>query len=192
MEQLKKRIKSEGINLGRGILKLDSFLNHQVDVQLMSEVGKELARRFENTKVTKVLTAEISGIAPALMTAQELGVPLIYARKSKPVTMPEKVYCETAPSHTKGKIVELMVSPEFLHADDRVLIADDFLASGNTTEALVRIVQDSGATLVGICAVVEKSFEQGREKLSRLNVPIEAAAVITSMEDGKIEFADGM
>jgi len=190
MQALRERIAREGRNLGKGILKVDSFLNHQVDAPLMLDVGREMARRFANQGVSKVLTAEISGIAPALTTALALGVPVIYARKAKPITMPANVYCETAPSHTKGKMVELLVSPEFLGPADRVLIVDDFLASGQTIQALARVVEQSGATLVGVGAVIEKSFEGGRELLTPLGVPIESLVVITAMNDGQITMKD--
>jgi xanthine phosphoribosyltransferase len=187
MEALRQRILAEGKNLGRGILKIDSFLNHQLDPQLMEEVGEEIARRFERMAPERILTAEVSGIVPAVMAARALGnIPVVYARKHKPITMQEPVFLETAPSHTKGGDVLLMVSPEFLHRGERVLIVDDFLASGRTIEALAQIVQHAGAALVGIAAVVEKSFEGGREALSHWGVPIEATAVITNMDDGRI------
>ena len=189
MQALKERILREGRNLGRGILKVDSFINHQVDPILTMEMGQELGRRFADVGATKVLTAEISGIAPALMTAFALGIPVVYARKHKPITMPEQAYTQSAPSHTKGRQVELIVSPEFLSAQDRVLIIDDFLATGNTIAALIRIVEESGATLVGIGAVIEKTFEGGRAALASLNVPIESLAIITDMSDGKIVIA---
>jgi len=192
MESLKARILAEGRNMGRGILKVDSFVNHQVDAALMHEAGQELARRFAGEGVTKVLTAEISGIAPALMTALALGVPIVYARKTKPITMPENIFVRTAPSHTKGQEVALMVSPEFLRAGDRVLIVDDFLATGKTIDALVRIVRDAGAELVGIGAVIEKTFEGGRAALHPHGIPIHALVTITSMEDGKIIFLNGV
>lgn len=188
MEALKARIQAEGQNLGRGILKVDGFINHQVDPQLMLEVGKELAARFTDTGATKVLTAEISGIAPAVMTALALNVPVVYARKTKPVTMTDPVYVEAAPSHTRGVDTFLMVSPEFLNPGDRILIIDDFLASGQTIDALVRLVRHAGAELVGIGALIEKGFEGGREGLAHLDVPIVALAVIESMEDGQILF----
>jgi xanthine phosphoribosyltransferase len=187
MESLRQRILAEGKNLGRGILKIDSFLNHQLDPQLMEAVGEEIARRFAVTSPDRILTAEVSGIVPAVMAAKALGnIPVVYARKHKPITMQEPVYLETAPSHTKGGDVLLMVSPEFLHAGERVLIVDDFLASGRTIEALAQIVQNAGATLVGIAAVVEKSFEGGREALAHWQVPIEATAIIVDMSDGRI------
>jgi xanthine phosphoribosyltransferase len=188
MEALKARILAEGQNLGRGILKVDGFINHQVDPRLMLEVGRELAARFADTGATKVLTAEISGIAPAVMTALALNVPVVYARKTKPVTMTDPVYVEAAPSHTRGIDTFLMVSPEFLNPGDRILIIDDFLASGQTIDALVRLVRHAGAELVGIGALIEKGFERGRERLAHLDVPVAALAVIASMEDGQILF----
>jgi len=190
VEILKQRIRQEGRNLGGGILKVDSFLNHQVDATLMMLVGKEIARRMGRLGATKVLTAEISGIAPALMTAWALDVPVVYARKHKPVTMPERVYVQQAPSHTKGGGVELMVSPEFLGPGDQVLIVDDFLATGRTISALVGLVRQSGATLVGIGAVIEKRFEGGRAGLEGLGVPIEALVVVERMEGDEIVFAE--
>lgn len=187
MDILRQRIITEGRNLGRGILKIDSFLNHQLDVALLEAVGVELAGRFAHTHPTRILTAEVSGIIPAAMVAKALhNIPVVYARKKKPVTMMEPVFVEEAPSHTKGHDVSLMVSPEFLSAPDRVLIVDDFLASGKTIDALARIVRTSGATLVGIAAVVEKTFEGGRDFLLNWNVPIETAATIVDMSEGKI------
>ncbi len=190
MDVLKQRILQEGQHLGRGILKVDSFVNHQVDAPFMMLLGREFARRFGYLKPTKVLTAEISGIAPALATAYALDVPLLYARKTRPITMPAEVYRAKAPSHTKGGAVELMVSPEFLKPEDRVLIIDDFLATGQTILALVRIVQQANATLVGIGAVIEKAFEGGRDVLAHLNVPIESLVVIERFEGERIIFRD--
>lgn len=190
MQALKNRILRDGEYLGRGILKVDGFINHQVDPALMMEAGRELAARFAGERVTKVLTAEISGIAPALTTALALNVPLLYARKTKPVTMTDPVYVEAAPSHTKGMSVFLMVSPEFLGPGDRILIVDDFLASGQTINALVRVVRHAGAELVGIGALIEKEFEGGRAQLEPLGVPLHALVVITDMSDGHIRFRE--
>ena len=191
MESLKARIRSEGKNLGHGILKIDSVINHQVDATLMLETGAEFARRFAAKEPTRILTAEVSGIIPAMATAYALGLPLVYARKHKPVTMQEPVFVEFAPSHTKGGQVSLMVSPEFISADDRVLIIDDFLATGQTIAAMVRIIEEAGATLVGIGTLVEKSFEGGRKLLTPLGVPIESMVIIDEMrEDGTIVLAD--
>lgn len=157
----------------------------------MAEWGEELARRFAGVRATKVLTAEISGIAPALATAAVLSLPVVYARKTKPITMPDQIFLTLAPSHTKGRTVELIVSPEYLGREERVLIIDDFLASGQTIMGLVRLASAAGASVVGIGALIEKRFEGGRSLLSSLSVPIEALAVITSMEAGRIEFEDG-
>jgi xanthine phosphoribosyltransferase len=189
MDLLQQRILRDGKNLGNGILKVDGFINHQVDPELMDNCGKELAQRFSNLGATRILTAEISGIAPAIMAARYLGLPVVYARKTRPITMPGTVYLTVAPSHTKGHMVELIVSPEYLHRGERILIIDDFLASGATILGLVRLVEAAGGTLVGIGTLIEKSFEGGRASLSHLGVPIEALAVITSLDDGKIEFA---
>ncbi len=132
MLALKQRILKDGRNLGNGILKVDGFINHQVDPALMNQAGEELARRMGGLGATKVLTAEISGIAPALTTALHLGLPVVYARKQKPITMPNEIFLTLAPSHTKGRTVELIISPEYLRSHERVLIIDDFLASGQT------------------------------------------------------------
>src|SRR6185295_7604607 len=169
MEELKQRIKGEGKNLGNGILKIDSLLNHQIDPGLIMRCGEELARRFRDSRVTRILTAEVSGIAPAFATAHILGVPLVYARKIKPITMYGPVYLETAPSHTKGNEVQLLVAAEFMLGGDRVLIIDDFLATGKTFRSLVRILRSSKSELVGIGCVVEKTFEGGRQALEHYN-----------------------
>jgi len=190
MNALEERILRDGKNLGGGILKVDSFINHQVDPVLMEVCGKEFASRFKDVGATKILTAEISGIAPALTTAQHLGLPVVYARKHKPITMPDQVFLTLSPSHTKGRMVELIVSPEYLAGGERVLIIDDFLATGATTLGLVRLAQTAGAQLVGIGALIEKIFEGGRAALAYLNVPIETLARIQSMEDDQIIFAE--
>lgn len=188
MQILKDRILRDGKNLGNGILKVDNFINHQVDPELMDGCGREFAQRFANVGATRILTAEISGIAPALMTGLYMKLPVVYARKSKPVTMPDTVYLTVAPSHTKGRLVELIVSPEYLAQGEKVLIIDDFLASGATIQGLVRLAQAAGSEVVGIGALIEKSFEGGRAVLAALNVPIETLACITSMNDLSIQF----
>ena len=190
MEELKQRILRDGKNLGNGILKVDGFINHQVDPALMDACGIELARRFKPINATKVLTAEISGIAPAVTTALHLGLPVVYARKTKPITMPDQVYLTLAPSHTKGRMVELIVSPEYLANNEKVLIIDDFLASGQTILGLCRLAEASGSKVVGIGALVEKIFEGGRDALASVGVPIESIACIKSLDNGKIEFVD--
>lgn len=189
MEQLQQRILAEGRNLGNGILKVDGFINHQVDAVLMHECGREFATRFAAVGATKILTAEISGIAPAVATAYHLQLPVVYARKQKPVTMPNEIFLTLAPSHTKGRTVELIVSPEYLGQNERVLIIDDFLASGQTIMGLVRLAQAAGSQIVGIGTLIEKAFEGGRKLLAPLDIPVEALAVIQSMDNGQIIFA---
>jgi xanthine phosphoribosyltransferase len=190
MQALKNRIIQEGKNLGNGILKVDGFINHQVDPMLMDACGAELAQRFASIGATRVLTAEISGIAPAISAARYLQLPVVYARKSKPITMPDTVYLTVAPSHTKGRMVELIVSPEYLLPGEKVLIIDDFLASGATILGLARLTRAAGATLVGIGALIEKTFEGGRDVLLPLGVPIEALVSISSMDNGQICFKE--
>lgn len=188
MQELKERILREGKHLGNGILKVDGFINHQVDAALMDVCGRELARRFASVGATKVLTAEISGIAPALMTAHYLHLPVVYARKTKPVTMPDRVFLTLAPSHTKGQMIELIISPEYLAGGERVLIIDDFLATGATIMGLARLAQTAGARIVGIGTLIEKAFEGGRKVLESLDVPIEALVRIVEMKGDEIIF----
>ena len=147
-----------------------------------------LAVRFANVGATKVLTAEISGIAPALMTACYLHIPVVYARKTKPITMPDQVFLTLAPSHTKGRMVELIISPEYLAGGEKILIIDDFLATGATIMGLVRLAQTAGSEVVGIGALIEKTFEGGREVLAPLGIPVESLVCITSMKDGQVTF----
>ena len=189
MQKLMDRILREGKYLGNGILKVDSFVNHQVDPALMNEAGKEFAQLFQDVGATKILTAEISGIAPAVYTGQHMGLPVVYARKRKPVTMPDQVLLTLAPSHTKGRTVELIVSPEYLAGGEKVLIIDDFLASGATILGLVKLAEIAGAKIVGIGALIEKTFEGGREALAPLNVPILSLAAIKSFDNDQIHFA---
>ncbi len=186
MEQLKERILKEGKHIGNGILKVDGFINHQVDPVLMNEAGKEFARLFKNVSPTKILTAEISGIAPAVSTGLHLNIPVVFARKHKPITMPDQVLLTLSPSHTKGRTVELIVSPEYLGHGERVLIIDDFLATGMTILGLIRLAEIAGSTIVGVGALIEKTFELGRERFEKLEIPIHSLARIKSMEDDTI------
>jgi len=192
MRELKERILAEGRNLGGGILKIDSLLNHQIYPSLMRAIGEEMAARFAGIAIDRILTVEISGIAPALMTGLALDVPVVYARKQKPITMFGPVFLENAPSHTKGVDVNLLVSAEFLHAGENILIIDDFLASGKTLRALARMVASANSTVVGVGVVVEKRFEGGRDLMIKhgYSIPIHALATIVNMDDGKIVLAD--
>ena len=191
MKALVERIRAEGVNLGGGILKVDSIINHQLDPQLMADMGAAFAQCFAGIKVDRILTAEISGIAPALVTAIALDVPVVYARKKKPITMSGPVYLETAPSRTKGGEIVLLVAAEFLHEGENVLIIDDFLATGQTLLALSRIVKSAKANLVGVGVLVEKTFEGGRAAmLAQHDVPIRALATITAMKGDDITVMD--
>ncbi len=189
MEELKKKLRSEGLSLGGGILKVDGIINHRIDAPLMAKCGGAFADTFKGTNPTLILTAEISGIGPALMTGVAMGCPVLYARKKKPITMPEVVYSSSAPSRTKGEVTPLLASPEFLTSEERVLIIDDFLASGRTIMGLVDLCRQAQATVVGVGALVEKSFEEGRSLLSSLEVPIHSLAQITSLDNATVVVA---
>lgn len=193
MQALKDKIRTEGQYLGDGILKIDGILNHQMDPNLIKAMGEEIASRYRAEQPTRILTAEVSGIAPALMAALALNVPIVYARKHKPLTMYGPIFLETAPSHTKGGETNLMVAAEYLPVGERVLIVDDFLASGKTLLALARMVREARCTLVGVAVVVEKAFEAGRDALeSRYGARVEALATITYMDEQQIVFADDL
>ena len=186
VRSIQEAIIKKGSVLGGGILKVDSFLNHQIDPRLIKTAGNLICDTFKDAEITKVLTVESSGIAPALATAECMGVPLLFARKKKPITM-KRYITETAPSHTKGGTVELNVSLEFLGESDRVLIVDDFLASGQTIAALGRLVQKTGAKLCGFAAVIEKTFEEGRNLLEEFGVPVLGLVRISSLEPLRFE-----
>lgn len=186
MQALKDRILGEGKHLGRGILKVDSFLNQNVDPQLMNEIGQQLAKRLGPTQPTKVLTVETSGILPAFATASALQVPLVFARKHRTVGMPPQPLQESTLSQQEERVVNLLVSPEFLSKGDRVVIVDDFLTTAQTILALARLARRAGAQVVGIGAVIEKTFDHGRDTLAGLHVPIETLVQVESMQDGQI------
>eukprot|EP01012_Entosiphon_sulcatum_P008284 TRINITY_DN14442_c1_g1_i1.p1 TRINITY_DN14442_c1_g1~~TRINITY_DN14442_c1_g1_i1.p1 ORF type:complete len:218 (+),score=25.12 TRINITY_DN14442_c1_g1_i1:29-655(+) len=190
-EQLRTRIAAEAQDMGRGILRVNSFLNHQVDVSLMDCVARDLACHFVDRRPTRVLTAEASGIPPAIMVAMALGnIPVVYAKKGAlPATMLKSgAYAATVRSRTRGTEHEIHVSKDFLDSSDRVLIVDDFLATGTVALALCDIVAQAGATVLGIAVVIEKRWEGGRAAvLQRFPaLPIFAGAVILSMQDGVI------
>ena len=190
VETLKELVKKNGKVMGNGILKVDSFVNHQVYPSVMMKAGKFIADYFKEEGVTKILTVESSGIVPAFATSIVMDVPLVFARKKKPVTMAETIK-ETAISHTKGGMVEIHISSEFISSTDRVIIVDDFLASGNTLDAMIRIVERSGAKMVGIAAIIEKTFEKGREYLSsKYDIPVLGILRIASLDHGEIVIED--
>ncbi len=186
MQALIQRLQQEARYLGNGIIKLDSFLNHCVDPLLMGLVGRELAQRLDTgAAVSKVVTAETSGIAPALMAAQYLGVPMIYARKKKPVTMAAATWSAEVRSHTKGDVITLHISSEYLDADDTVLVIDDVLGYGDAALAMAHMTRQSGATLAGMGFVVEKVYEHGRRRLETVAVPVVSLALVDLM-DGEL------
>lgn len=189
MELLKDKILKEGIVLSDTVLKVDSFLNHQIDPLLMKEIGEGLAQAFTNEVITKILTIESSGIAPATMLGLIIGAPVVFARKKKSITQSD-VYSTTVKSFTKGNENEIVVSKKFLSPDDNVLIVDDFLAEGSALRGLVDIVKQSGAELVGAGIVIEKGFQKGGDLLRSEGLVVKSLARIKSMSEGRIEFFD--
>lgn len=189
MRELMEKIIEEGKVLSEHVLKVDRFLNHQVDPQLMKKIGETFANAFRHEGVTKVLTLESSGISPALMTAYELGVPLLVARKRKPVTLSEDLYTAKVYSFTKQEETEIFVSQPLLHRQDHVLIIDDFLANGQAALGLTSIVQQSGASVAGIGVVIEKAFQDGGQLLRSRGFRVMSLARIASMRDGVVQFA---
>ena len=190
MELLRNKVINEGIVLEGNVLKVDSFLNHQMDPVLMKEIGREFTNRFADEQITRVLTIESSGIAPGIMTALELNVPLIFARKQKSLTLTEDIYVETAYSYTKQQSNDITVSKKFMHPGDRVLIIDDFLANGEAAFALARIVEQAGAQVAGIGIVIEKSFQPGAKLLTDEGYRLESLVRIAGLADGQVQFAD--
>ncbi|WP_028545908.1 xanthine phosphoribosyltransferase [Paenibacillus taiwanensis] len=190
MKMLKDKISQEGIVLSETVLKVDSFLNHQMDPVLMMEMGKEFARRFADQNITKVLTIESSGIAPALTTALALQVPLVFARKQKSLTLTEDLIVEKVHSFTKQTTNDVTVSRKYLSPDDHVLVIDDFLAVGEASFGLARIAEQVGATVAGIGIVIEKSFQPGRGNLVEAGYRVESLARIKSLHNGQVQFVE--
>lgn len=190
IEALKRKIVEEGVVLGNQVLKVDSFLNHRIDPVLMDGIGDVFARLFAEDGVTVVLTIESSGIAPAVMTALKLNVPLVFARKRKSLTLRDDLYTEKAYSFTKQEENEITVSKSYIGPGDRVLVVDDFLANGQASLALARIVEQAGARVAGIGIVIEKSFQSGRQALIEAGYRVESLARVASLEDGSIRFAE--
>lgn len=191
MEKLVERIKEQGNVLDEGVLKVDSFLTHQVDPQLMKEIGHTFADVFKDKGITKVVTIEASGIAPALYTAEALAVPMIFARKAKSLTMDEELLTASVYSFTKQVTSQVSISKKFLSQDDTVLIIDDFLANGQAAKGLIELCQQAGATVVGIGIVIEKSFQSGRALLEDMGIPVVSLARIASLTNGEAAFLEG-
>ncbi|WP_127495682.1 xanthine phosphoribosyltransferase [Paenibacillus glycanilyticus] len=190
MKRLKDRIREEGLILSDTVLKVDSFLNHQVDTELALEIGKELVARFADKTITKVLTIEASGIQFAMAAGIALKVPFVYAKKKKAVTQSEQVYSASVHSFTKQETYQVTVSKNYLGPGDKVLIVDDFLATGAALVGLVQIVRESGAELAGVSCVIEKGFQEGRGLLEQMNVSVESLATISRMAPGEIDFVE--
>ncbi|MDD2190740.1 MAG: xanthine phosphoribosyltransferase [Eubacteriales bacterium] len=189
MKTLKERILADGVCIGTEIVKVDSFLNHQIDVALLDEIGKEFARRFSGQQVSKILTVEASGIAIACMAARHFGnIPVVFAKKASPNTMTEDLYGAEVKSFTKGTVSVVRVSKRFLNPEDRVLILDDFLAHGEAAIGMAELVRQAGAELIGVGAVIEKQFQGGGKRLREKGCRIESLAIIESIKDGKINF----
>ncbi|MFC0234619.1 xanthine phosphoribosyltransferase [Vagococcus entomophilus] len=188
MNFLEKRIQQEGSVLDGNVLKVDQFLTHQVDAQLMQKIGEEFAAKFQAKNITKVITIEASGIAPAVFTGLSLGVPVIFARKQKSVTMEDELLCTEVYSYTKKVTSTVSISSKFLTPTDNVLVIDDFLANGQAALGLSELCQKAGATVTGIGIVIEKSFQSGRELLEKAGFDVYSLARIASLENQQVQF----
>ncbi|PAD34554.1 xanthine phosphoribosyltransferase [Terribacillus saccharophilus] len=188
MELLQKAIQERGTIIGDTIVKVDSFLNHEMDTALLYEIGQEFRRQFQHKPVTKIVTIEAGGIAPALMAGLAFNVPVVYAKKQKSLTMKGDVYIESVYSFTKQVHSNVTISKDRLSPEDHVLIIDDFLANGEAAAGLISILNQAGATVAGIGIVIEKSFQRGRSRLEELGIEVVSLARIARIGEGKIEF----
>ena len=190
MNFLEERILRDGTVKAGNVLKVDSFLNHQMDIHLLDEIGREFKRRFEGEPITKVLTIESSGIAIACSVAREFGVPMVFAKKAKSVNLDGDMYVAEVDSFTHKKTNQVIVAKKFLSADDRVLIVDDFLANGCALQGLISIVDSADAEVIGCGIVIEKGFQEGGDRIRNLGYHLESLAIIESMdaETGEICF----
>ena len=190
MNFLEERIVKDGIVRPGNVLKVDSFLNHQMDVSLMEEIGREFHRRFAHKPITKVLTIEASGIGMAVFVAKEFGVPMVFAKKSKSVNIDADTYVAQVESFTHKNTNQVIVSKKFLNSEDHVLIIDDFLANGCALKGLISIVEQAGATVEGLGIVIEKGFQDGGKIIRDMGYPLESLAIVESMdaETGNISF----
>ena len=189
MKLLEDRIRSDGEVLPGNVLKINSFLNHQVDPELMKKVGEEFSRLFKDSGITKVLTCEASGIAPGVMTAYELHVPLVFARKKKPATLNDAVYWADVYSYTKKVTNQICVEQKFLDQDDCLLIIDDFLANGEAVKGMINIANQAGAQVAGVGIVVAKTFQGGSEWIKNHGYHLEALAEIDSLANNQVHFS---
>ncbi len=189
MQLLKKRILQDGKCFEGGILKVDSFINHQMDPVLMKSIGVEFVRRFSATNVNKIMTIEASGIAPAIMTGYLMDLPVVFAKKKSPKTM-ENILSTTIHSFTKDRSYDVIISSNFLTPEDNVLFIDDFLAYGNAALGVIELVKQAGANLVGMGFIIEKAFQNGRELLEAQGIRVESLAIIEDLSNGKITIKD--
>ncbi|PCJ16085.1 MAG: xanthine phosphoribosyltransferase [Candidatus Cloacimonadota bacterium] len=187
MQELKNRIKNDGHIISESILKVDSFLNHQIDWKLMENIGIEFHKIFGHLKIDKIVTIEASGIVIGVMVAKALNLPLVYAKKGKPSTL-SKAFCTQVFSFTKQKNSDISISKEYLKKDENILVVDDFLASGNAIIGLLDLITQAQANLIGVGIVIEKSFQTGRKRLKALDINLHSLAQIESLQDGKVKF----
>ena len=191
MNLLKDKILKDGHAIGNNILKVDSFLNHQIDVKLLDEIGKAFYERFKEERITKILTIESSGIALAVITAQYFdNIPVVFAKKTESLNLDEDLYTSEVYSFTKNKSYKIMVSKKYMNSTDRILIIDDFLANGKAILGLKEIIDQANATLVGAGIVIEKGFQEGGDIIRDMGIKIESLAIIDSIEDGVVRFRD--
>lgn len=190
MELLKERIRKDGAVKDGNVLKVDAFLNHQMDIELFGQIGQEFLRIFANDQITKILTIESSGIGVACIVAQYFKVPVVFAKKSRTKNIDGDVYTSRVESFTHGQVYDIIVSKRFLTSEDRVLVIDDFLAKGSALQGLCKLVLDSGAALVGAGIVIEKGFQGGGDLLRAEGMRIESLAIVESMDavTGEIVF----
>lgn len=188
LKLLEDRIRKDGVIKDGNVLKVDSFLNHQMDVDLFSEMGKEWARLFAGEKIDKILTIEASGIGIACLAAREFHVPVLFAKKTQTKNIAGDVYTAKVESFTHGRVYDVIVSKQFLHPGERVLLIDDFLANGAALQGLIKLVQDAGATVVGAGIAVEKAFQPGGDLIRGMGVRVESLARVKSMSADGIEF----
>ena len=192
MELLEERIRRDGVVKSEGVLKVDGFLNHQMDINLFNEMGKELKRLFADAPINKILTIEASGIGIAAVVAQHFNVPVVFAKKSQSINLDGDVYSTKIQSFTHQRIYDVIVSKKFLNADDHVLLIDDFLANGCALNGLIDLVEEAGATVEGIGIAVEKGFQQGGDLIRSKGIQLESLAIVESMDNatGEIVFRD--
>ena len=190
MKLLKDKIIEEGVSRGTEIVKVDKFLNHQVDPFLLREIGKEFYARFKDENITKILTIESSGIAIAAFVALEFGVPFVFAKKYNSRNIDNDVYQADVYSFTKCTTSTIRVAKDYITNNDRVLIIDDFLANGCALKGLINVIEQGGATVCGCGIVIEKSFQPGAEEIKKMRYRVESLARIKSINNGKIEFVD--